>query len=115
MASPDEGSKKDPKCPICKGAGWIVLLISRSECTDCDGTGVEKPTFDDMKTQKRKVLMSGGGDLDCEGGDYEDADYEDHEDSFLEDGLDALDFDDGIDFEEDNDDYDDWPPAQVTF
>lgn len=28
------------KCRRCQGRKWIVLLVSRSTCPDCDGTGV---------------------------------------------------------------------------
>ena len=31
--------KSEERCPDCKGEGWVILLVSRSRCTRCGGTG----------------------------------------------------------------------------
>jgi len=33
-------------CPVCQGRGWIVLLVSRSPCEDCQGSGISSDKFD---------------------------------------------------------------------
>jgi len=40
--------KKSPpkRCPACQGRGWIVLLVSRSKCDRCNGTGIKSERFD---------------------------------------------------------------------
>lgn len=43
----EDDTKPQRKCRTCKGAGWIVLLTSRSECPDCDGSGISPRNFDD--------------------------------------------------------------------
>ena len=35
----DQPEDQDPECPFCKGAGWLVLLVTRRPCPDCGGTG----------------------------------------------------------------------------
>lgn len=106
MSLPDETTKKHPKCRSCEGTGWITLLISRNKCDECDGSGLA--SFEEMDTQR--VRRS---DVQID----EDQD-EDHDDEILGDGLDNIDFDDGLEFDDDDDisaDPDDWPPAHITF
>jgi hypothetical protein len=31
---------EQPECPGCKGKGWVLLLVTRQKCPDCDGSGI---------------------------------------------------------------------------
>jgi DnaJ-class molecular chaperone len=33
------------KCTACQGRGWVVLLIHRHPCKDCNGTGIIEVRF----------------------------------------------------------------------
>jgi len=111
MSLPDEDTKKHPKCRACGGTGWITLLISRQKCEECNGTGFA--CLEELDTQK--VRRS-----DVE--PYDEDQDEEHGDAILRDGLDDIDFDDGLEFDDESDDDDDmssdpndWPPAHITF
>ena len=46
MAEEDD-TQPIPKCPACKGRGWIVLLVTRSKCPDCGGSGIKDERAED--------------------------------------------------------------------
>lgn len=90
----EKETRKGNKCPECKGTGYIVLLISRSECRDCSGTGITPLEEEDTQKVRRR-------DINLEDG---------YDDSLL--GDERLEFDDEY---EGIFDPDDWYPAHNTF
>lgn len=66
MGERDDGVSPD-RCPECRGRGWIVLLVHRSECSECSGTGIVAGRFDDE-----------GGDEGGVGLEFDDQDTPPH-------------------------------------
>ena len=44
MGDKDE-TRPQARCKTCQGRGWIILFTSRSECPDCEGTGITAGRF----------------------------------------------------------------------
>lgn len=44
--SEDRPEDQGRKCPTCNGKGWIVLLVTRERCPECDGSGRLEGRFD---------------------------------------------------------------------
>ena len=40
-----DDTKPQRKCRACRGTGRITLLISRTKCPDCEGTGISSGRF----------------------------------------------------------------------
>lgn len=106
MSLPDEDTKKPPKCRACEGTGWIVLLISRQKCKECDGTGFASLAELDTQKVRRSDVEPYNEDQD------------ESEDQAMRDNLEDVDFDDGLEFDDEYDvlsDPDEWSPAHITF
>lgn len=58
-----DDTKPQRRCVRCRGRGWIVLFIDRSECPDCDGAGImaseDDLEFDDEETPPRGTPVPG--------------------------------------------------------
>ena len=63
-----------PKCPTCKGKGYYVLLISRADCKDCNGTGVKPPPSPPRRSRRRRRPKAEESDR-CDPRDHGDGDY----------------------------------------
>jgi len=43
----EDDTKPQRRCVTCKGRGWIVLFVARSECPDCQGSGISPRKYDE--------------------------------------------------------------------